>query len=910
MQNRIAAALVALLALTSQVVAQGFPQTLPGGTVYGRMPGQGGKGQAIPFATLGALIATANTNASNISSGVLGSTFGGAGTINGIMQANGAGVVSRVTIGDKLSYGAGTLNIAPTANFIIIGSTNIGLGNTVSTITGLPTPTQDSDAATKKYVDDQGRTPFNTVVCATTGVLAGTPTYANGTLGVGATLTATSNGALSMDSCTIVNTNRVLVKDQAAPAQNGPYTITDIGSAGTVYVLTRATDADTAAELLGSKNVTVAAGGTANGGTIWQLAATVTTVGTTASTWSNLGSAGSASVWSTSGTAINKSNAGNVGIGGNSTPTSLLTVSGNATALPAGQAGTLVQAAAANGTGARVGLDAFGTNLSPVIDFRVARGTAASPTATQANDPLGAIAFWGYGASAYSSAPLSLFYSAAAENWTNSAQGTYFVFQTTPIGSATKAERLRITDKGDVGIGTSTPAFSGQSSVFLLTANPTAGAFGQIGVGGNATTPGDFLGGFQFINSSLGTTDKRLASISSQLGSVTNTADLQFYTWTAGVNDQRLRVSGSNGGQTNVVGNFAINADFVAGADITSALQTALNTYKNIVLPCGTFLLSGPINYALAGQQLHGCGREGTVLQVTGSAAISYIVNVTSLAETGMYDLTIDGNNATGLTGGCAVGTAAPKTKWIRVGCIRTTTAANNAAGFALVATSNTAATSSRWSEIRDCYLEDIQAINSSYNSHAILLSYADYSTVSGCKSVNIDNGINTQASNWVTVSNNVFVGNSSSASPTGFGGIRCSNGTVGATITGNTVRDMARGIFLLGCTNTAITGNSITNTQLQSILVSATTGNASPTQYNTISGNTMQDTCLGNACNFAIEFSSGGGGTQVGVVAIGNSYVRISTPVSTAMIGRSGGVSAGQNTCANNVSSITVGTC
>ena len=69
--------------------------------------------------------------------------------------------------------------------------------------------------------------------------------------GVGATLTANANGALSIDSVAVSTSDRVLIKDQADAAQNGIYTVTNTGGAGAAFVLTRATDADTGAELPG-----------------------------------------------------------------------------------------------------------------------------------------------------------------------------------------------------------------------------------------------------------------------------------------------------------------------------------------------------------------------------------------------------------------------------------------------------------------------------------------------------------------------------------------------------------------------------------------------------------------------------------------------------------------------------------
>lgn len=102
--------------------------------------------------------------------------------------------------------------------------------------------------------------PLTFVDAATTGILSFLPNYSNGTLGVGATLTATQVGVLrdnsgvgKIDSSYVpVLGGIILVKDQADKKQNGIYVITNVGSpnpGGTFYQLTRVADFDQASEL-------------------------------------------------------------------------------------------------------------------------------------------------------------------------------------------------------------------------------------------------------------------------------------------------------------------------------------------------------------------------------------------------------------------------------------------------------------------------------------------------------------------------------------------------------------------------------------------------------------------------------------------------------------------------------------
>ena len=125
-------------------------------------------------------------------------------------------------------------------------------------------------------------------------------TYANGTAGVGATLTGNVNGPLIIDSVTILVGQvgqRILVAGESAPSHNGWYTITQQGVvAVSPYILTRATESDQAAEI-GAGYLTgvvapntVVAGSTNNGKLFISVAADPFTVGTTSLTFSQVGS--------------------------------------------------------------------------------------------------------------------------------------------------------------------------------------------------------------------------------------------------------------------------------------------------------------------------------------------------------------------------------------------------------------------------------------------------------------------------------------------------------------------------------------------------------------------------------------------------------------------------------------------
>ena len=137
-------------------------------------------------------------------------------------------------------------------------------------LTGLADPTLAQDAATKAYVDAlvNGTDWKASVRVATT--VAGT------------LATSFANGQ-TVDGVTLVTGNRILIKDQAAGAENGIYTVNASGAP------TRATDADGASEVTANIAMFVEEG-TANADTQWRLTTNnPITIGTTALVFAQIG---------------------------------------------------------------------------------------------------------------------------------------------------------------------------------------------------------------------------------------------------------------------------------------------------------------------------------------------------------------------------------------------------------------------------------------------------------------------------------------------------------------------------------------------------------------------------------------------------------------------------------------------
>jgi len=272
--------------------------TITGGTINGAVIGG-----SSPQAITGTIVTASTGFVGGLTGAVTGNTTGThTGAVTGNVTGN---LTGNVTGNVTTSTGTSTFN-----NVTIDGTLDMSSG-TVGTITGLATPTNSSDAATKGYVDTADALKLNLTGGTLSGALAmgtnkitglGTPTAdadavtksyvdaiaqgidAKASVVAATTANITLSGAQTIDGVSVIAGDRVLVKDQTTTANNGLY----LCASGS---WTRTTDADAWTELVAA--YTFVEGGTVNGsnGFICTVAAGGT-LGTTAITFSQFSGAG------------------------------------------------------------------------------------------------------------------------------------------------------------------------------------------------------------------------------------------------------------------------------------------------------------------------------------------------------------------------------------------------------------------------------------------------------------------------------------------------------------------------------------------------------------------------------------------------------------------------------------------
>ena len=178
-------------------------------------------------------------------------------------------------VGNGLDYDdtSGAISVDP-AEFALnaVGVPTAAVSMATYKITNLGAPTDNTDAATKAYVDSvtEGLHIHESVVAATT---------------VNINLANAVEAGDTLDGITLAEGNRILVKNQTTQSENGIYVVQASGQP------TRATDFDTASEVDSGDYVFVYSG-TANGATSWVQTNRPATIGTDAINFTQFSGAG------------------------------------------------------------------------------------------------------------------------------------------------------------------------------------------------------------------------------------------------------------------------------------------------------------------------------------------------------------------------------------------------------------------------------------------------------------------------------------------------------------------------------------------------------------------------------------------------------------------------------------------
>ena len=341
-------------------------------------------GSSVSLGSSVTVTATA-TNALTIGTGLTGTSYNGSTPVTVAIDSTVATLTGTQTLTNKTltSPTINTPTIATptltggTINNTVIGGATPAAGTftSVAMTTGTITtaPTGGTDIVNKDYADSiaAGLNYHQPVNYASTTTLP-TYVYNNGASGVGATITAVANGALSLGGGSPTATQRVLVKNEVSgnAAYNGIYVVTQAGTTLLPFILTRATDYDTSGsgtnEIDQGDYVLVISGTLASTAWVQQTPLPIT-VGTTALTFIQF----NAPITYSAGTGLNESpaftfNIANTGVSSGSygLAASVPTIAVNAQGQITSASNTSIAIAASQVTSGVLAIAQGGTNSS------------------------------------------------------------------------------------------------------------------------------------------------------------------------------------------------------------------------------------------------------------------------------------------------------------------------------------------------------------------------------------------------------------------------------------------------------------------------------------------------------------------------------------------------------------------
>ncbi|MDQ5845734.1 MAG: hypothetical protein M3539_10625 [Acidobacteriota bacterium] len=344
---------------------------------------------------------------------------------------------------------------------------------------------------------------------------------------------------------------------------------------------------------------------------------------------------------------INNTNTGNVGIG-TTAPGSKVTVSSNAAPLPAptGTGTTIAHFSSADALNPRVLIDSFAA--VPALDFRRANTTAASPSGLLLDENMGQISWFGRGSTGYGAGVRASIRSSAAENWSDTAQGTYLSFSTTVKTTAAAVERLRITDAGNVGIGTTDPLTKLQVNHSSANTNLSNLSLADLLAFRNTSNTNGNMTLLSFQDSA-GWGNALFGAV--QTNQTAHSADLVFLTRNAGASGERMRITGN--------GNVGIGTS-------APAAKLDVNGHIHSLGVCGGGVPNSQGAY-LTWNQFCGTGETDFINhRGAGVGGFAFVDTVNGATLNTLMFITGSGN--------VGIGTTAPSSKLQVAGQIRSTT--------------------------------------------------------------------------------------------------------------------------------------------------------------------------------------------------------------------------------------------
>ena len=176
--------------------------------------------------------------------------------------------------GTKLDTVETNADVTDTANVTSSGALMRSGGTMTGNLVLNADPSAALGAATKQYVDTIAAAGVHYHDPVRVSIATNLPSaYANGSSGVGATLTNSgTQAAIVIDGVSLVVNDRVLIKGQTNARHNGVYKVTTVGNGSTNWVITRTTDTDSYGasdkDALGEGDAFFVSSGSVNGGAL------------------------------------------------------------------------------------------------------------------------------------------------------------------------------------------------------------------------------------------------------------------------------------------------------------------------------------------------------------------------------------------------------------------------------------------------------------------------------------------------------------------------------------------------------------------------------------------------------------------------------------------------------------------